>query len=121
MQYVYELIESGDIIEKTQTVAEMEACRGADTGLWQLPEGLAIRRIDIEQGGFRSSHAGWPMKCEASGCAPGQIAENVAFLRAAGVPTQFTPDGRAIYENRQHRAKALKALGLHDKSGGYGD
>ncbi len=99
----------------------MTACRGVDTDVWQLPEGLARRRIDLEHAGWTPSHSGWPMKCEASGVHPSQIAENQQFLRNHGVPTQFTPDGRAIYENRSHRARALKALGIHDKSGGYAE
>lgn len=117
LQYVYEIIKTGEIVEKTMTVAEMKACKRGEESL--LPEGLARRRIDIEHGGFKSSHAGWPMQCDASGVHPSQIRENIEYLRAAGVPTQFTPDGRAIYENRSHRAKALKALGLNDRSGGY--
>lgn len=121
MQYVYELIESGEIIEKTQTVAEMEACRGVDTGLWQLPEGLARRRHDIEQGGWRNSHQGWPMLDDAAGVHPSQIQENVEYMRKAGVPTDFHPDGRIVWRDRAHRKAGLKALGFHDRNGGYGD
>lgn len=121
MQYVFEVIESGDIVEKTMTVAEMLSCKRDDGEYFLLPEGKAKRRIDIEQGGWRSSHAGWPMLDEAAGVPPSAIAENVAFMRASGVPTSFTPDGRVIWTDRNHRKRGLKALGMYDKNAGYGD
>lgn len=64
---------------------------------------------------------GWPMNCEASGCHPSQVGEFTKMMSDEGVPTDFTPDGRAIYTSRSHRRKALKVRGMHDKDAGYSD
>ena len=65
--------------------------------------------------------AGWPMKCEASGCHREQIGEFTKMMSDAGCPTDFTSDGRAIYTSRSHRAKALRVRGMFDKNAGYSD
>ena len=65
--------------------------------------------------------AGWPLKCEASGCHRSQVPEFEKMMYQAGVPTDFTKDGRAIYRDRSHRAKALRVRGMFDKDAGYAD
>ena len=64
---------------------------------------------------------GWPLYSDAAGCHPSQIKnlERVALER--GVPTECTADGRVIFRDRAHRRAYLRAFGLHDKNGGYGD
>ncbi len=116
MNYVFEIIRSGEVVEKVMTVAEMTAAKVRDD-LWLLPEGEARRRHDIEQSGVKyGDNRGWPMYCDASGCMPNQVAEQKEFLRKAGVPTEMTPDGRTIWRDRNHRRRGLKALGLHDRN-----
>lgn len=63
----------------------------------------------------------WPMVSEAMGVQPDQIAEAAAHARSNGVPTEFTPDGRAIVRDRKHRRDLLRLYRYHDKQGGYGD
>ncbi len=69
----------------------------------------------------RVGQRGWPMECEASGCHPSQVQEFQKMMADGGVPTDFTDDGRAIYRDRSHRAKALRLRGIFDKDAGYSD
>lgn len=63
----------------------------------------------------------WPMKSDSAGVAPSQIKEAYARSVKAGVPTEFTKDGRAVLKNREHRKRYLASIGMHDNDGGYGD
>lgn len=83
---------------------------------------IAYRDIAAD---WRGRHAdnteGWPIHSDAAGCHPDQIPEMQAHLASRGVKADYTPDGRVILENRGHRRQVLRALGLHDRDGGYGD
>lgn len=63
----------------------------------------------------------WPLVSEAMGVHPKQVEEAYTDSVKKGVPTQFDKMGRAVLTNRAHRKAYLKAYGVHDKSGGYGD
>lgn len=59
----------------------------------------------------------WPMApCYASGVHASQAGELREHLRKRGCPTEVTPDGDPIYTSKEHRRKALKARGLHDRN-----
>ncbi len=60
--------------------------------------------------------AGWPIECVASGVHPDQRQELSDFLAKRGVPTEVSADGNPIYTSPQHRRKALKARGIHDRN-----
>ena len=79
------------------------------------------RDISAEHSGHIDTNANYPMKCEASGVHPHQIAEARNILNVQGTSADFTRDGRPIYTSALHRKKCLKAFGLHDRNGGYGD
>lgn len=79
------------------------------------------RDIRAEHGGRKHTPGTWPMKSDAAGVHPDQIAEARAHSIEAGVPTDFTPDGRAILTSRKHRKDYCRAIGMHDRNGGYGD
>lgn len=64
---------------------------------------------------------GWPYASEAAGVQSWQVPEQMEHDRKHGVPTTYTPDGRPVFENRDHRARYLKANGLYDRNGGYSD
>ena len=89
----------------------------------QFTLGKTVFKRDI-----RSEHAGtiqtpgnWPMKSDAAGVHPDQIQEAYRHSVTAGIPTEFTPDGRAIFTGRKHRRDYCRAIGLHDRNGGYLD
>jgi hypothetical protein len=63
----------------------------------------------------------WPMKSTALGVTPRQIPEAVAQAAAKGQRLDFTPDGRAIFDSPGHRKAVCRALGFHDRNGGYAD
>jgi len=69
-----------------------------------------------------ASLVGWkPLASRALGVHPDQVAEATESARAKGVPTEFRPDGRPVFTCRSHRKRYLRAYGLHDNDGGYGD
>lgn len=70
---------------------------------------------------YAPSPKNWPMESVAAGVNPLQIREAGEDLMKAGIPTQFTKEGAAIFEDRQHRNRVLEHLGMHDRDAGYGD
>lgn len=88
-----------------------------------LEDGRSAKRDVVEE--LRSFHspraAGWPMKSDALGVHPSQVNEARKESVRLGVPTDFTPDGRAILKDRKHRKKYAEAKGYYDRNGGYGD
>lgn len=69
----------------------------------------------------RHGIAEWPMRSVGAGCHPKQISKMEADSRKKGVPTRFASNGDAIFESRSHRRNYLRAYGMHDRDGGYGD
>lgn len=65
--------------------------------------------------------AQWPMKSDALGVHPSQIAEARELSVKFGVPTDFTPDGRAILNDPHHRRQYAESQGFYDRNGGYSD
>ena len=59
---------------------------------------------------------GWPIECVASGVNAADAKKLEKYLADKGVPTQVTADGDPIYRDPQHRKKALKARGFHDRA-----
>ncbi len=79
------------------------------------------RDIAAENAGYTDTPGAWPMKSDAAGVHPSQIGEAREHAAKVGVPTDFTPDGRAIFTSRLHRKSYCEAHGLYDRNGGYGD
>lgn len=63
----------------------------------------------------------WPMYSDALGVHPDQIEEARAHAEACGVPTDFTPDGRAILRSPKHRKLLARTLAMHDRNAGPSD
>ncbi len=115
--YCFRCPKCDNTFEEVRRVKDYEApavCLDCDCDAW--------RDLRVEHSGIRDSGcAAWPKYCDASGVHPDQIPEAREHLRSRGVPTDFLPDGRAVYTSRGHRKKALKAVGMHDRNAGYGD
>jgi len=79
------------------------------------------RDIRSEHASFKNTPGNWPMASDAAGVHPDQIQEASRVAVEKGVPTNFTPDGRAVFTSRQHRKAYCRTIGLHDRNGGYGD
>lgn len=62
-----------------------------------------------------------PLASEALGVHPKQINEAKKDAAEKGVQTDFTPDGRPLFRDRDHRNRYLSAYGYFDRDGGYGD
>lgn len=63
----------------------------------------------------------WPLVSLAAGVHPSQVDEARTRAKNAGVPTDFTPDGRVVFKSRQHRKEYCQLRGFHDNDGGFGD
>lgn len=72
---------------------------------------------------YRGSVTHWNgMASDAAGVNPIQIPEMKEALRKAGAPCDFHPrTGQAIFTSRAHRQQVVRAMGLHDRNGGFGD
>ncbi len=62
-----------------------------------------------------------PNLSESAGVHPEQVTEAMDDAKHKGVPTDFLPDGRAVFTSRKHQARYLKAYGYHNNDGGFGD
>lgn len=67
------------------------------------------------------SPGAWPLISDAAGVHPEQIEDAMQGAKNLGVPTDFTAEGQAIFRDRDHRRRFLRAHGYFDKHGGYGD
>lgn len=65
--------------------------------------------------------ATYPLKSETLGVHSSQRMDAIQESIDVGVPTDFTPDGKAVLESPGHRKRYAEALGYFDKDGGYGD
>lgn len=97
------------------TDADREAIRNAAktiaTGDGATPE---------EQAG--ASLVGWkPIASEACAVHPRRRKEAIESAIKKGVPTEFNFKGQPIFTSRSHRKQYLKAYGMHDNDGSYGD
>lgn len=118
--YCYREPRSGKVHEVVMTVSEM--LRREKGGKLTLDDGTKVERCyEVEHGGFRNTPGNWPMKSDALGCHPDQVKEFEQHCASLGVPTRYTSDGRAVLENREHRRRLLRAMGYHDRDGGYSD
>ena len=86
----------------------------------KAPEHVVLENNAIAVRDFGAEHAprqaggGWPIKCVASAVKPNQAQALRDLFKREGLSVQVTNDGRPIYENAQHRKRALKVRGFHD-------
>ncbi len=117
--YVYKKA-NGVHVTIVMSIAQMEAQQDKNGCLTVDGEKLT-RDIPAEHNGFAHKPGNWPMKSDAAGVAPSQVQEAYEKSVKDGVPTQFTPDGRAIFTSAGHRKRYCESVGLYDRNGGYRD
>ena len=101
------------------TIAEM--CKLETSGGLVIGKVQWLRDLISEHGGFRRT-SGWPMKSDAAGVHPTDALDAMKGAVKIGVPTEFdTKTGQAVFRDRPHRRAYLKAMGMHDRNGCYGD
>ena len=62
-----------------------------------------------EGNGFRRE-SGYPYESDQWGCQPSQVKEFTEHARKMGCPTEYTKEGRVIYESPSHHRKFLKCV-----------
>ena len=73
-------------------------------------------------GGTQAYGAGNPLTSLAMSCHPDQAGEYNAAMQAHGVQgVEYDQRGRCKITSRRGRVQAMRAFGLHDRDGGYGD
>jgi hypothetical protein len=119
--YVYVDRNTGEKFELMMTISEMMRRQKPDGTIKH--DGRTLHRsIAAEHHGVSSTPGNWPMRSDAAGVHPSQTGEAYSESVKLGVPTRFDPQtGQAIFESRSHRRDFLKAKGMFDRSGGYGD
>jgi hypothetical protein len=58
----------------------------------------------------------YPHNSMAAGVHPRQVGEAMEHAKKNGVPTDFTPDGQAIFTSRNHRRAYLRLLNMRDNN-----
>jgi len=73
-------------------------------------------------GGACGLHTGgWPMYSDALAVHPSLRVQAEKDAAAKGCPTEFLPDGRPVFRDRNHRKQFLQTYGYFDRNAGYGD
>jgi len=112
--------------ERFMSCAQLDAIKVRskdDTNRYRVPS-LGVCWIDVaaQQRSVAATPSTYPMECDAAGVHPSQIREHQEKIKEiAGVATQYTPDGRAIFRDAAHRKRHCEAIGLYDRNGGYSD
>lgn len=78
-------------------------------------DGAIIRDLAAETGGAMTD---WtvPLESNAAGVLPNQVAEARDYAKKHGIPIEYKRDGTAMFKSKRSRDRALRALGLVDKS-----
>jgi len=111
--------QDGEIVEKYFAMKDAPKFGASIT----LPDGrAAVRDVQAEHGHMRVTGGNWPMWSTFAGCHPDQIPEMKEQLRSCGTDADYDPKtGDVCFRSRGHRAEVLRALGMFDRSAGYGD
>lgn len=111
--------EKGEFVEGGRTITRFFGMRD-DIPQTLMQEGdLYKRDILADQGKVAHRPGNWPLYSEAAGVVPEQIGEAREECRKAGVPTEFTTDGRAVFTDPGHRRRYMKHAGLRDLASFY--
>lgn len=119
--YIYKDKKTGLSIELFMTISEMLRRQKKDGSIKH--EGRIYHRcVASEHRGVSSTPENWPMLSDAAGINPSECERAWNESVSMGVPTQYHPEtGQAIFESRSHRKAWLKAKGMYDRNGSYGD
>ncbi len=101
---------SGKTVERRFSMADVPASVEVDGE-------RALRDYRAEWAGRRDPGDLWPIYSDGLGVHPSQVKQVEAESKAAGIPTHFTKDGRAVLESRSHRRRYLRYRGFIDRDG----
>jgi hypothetical protein len=89
----------------------------------EFDERFPPKPIEVPNALMETSKA-WPRLSDSWGVGKGQKEKAEETMRKLGVPTEYVPDGSGGYSakilNNEHQRKLLKATGMHNNDGGYG-
>ncbi len=106
--YCYQT-EAGEIIEEVHVM-------GSAPKTITTADGQTAKRCFAAENSTVPPTTGWPMECVGSGVNSADRGKLETLLKDRGVPTKVSADGNPIYNNANHRKKALKARGFFDKN-----
>jgi len=99
------------------TIPEVIRVHGKTARRDRQAEGVPRGVVKGSKTPVKQGHGKWPMEpCFASGVNANQAQELRDYLAKRGCPTEVTKDGDPIYTSAEHRRKALKLRGMHDKN-----
>jgi hypothetical protein len=82
---------------------------------------IFTRDIQAEHRGTAHTAGNWPMLSDAFAVDPDARADASREAAQKGVPTDFAPDGRAIFRDAAHRRDYCRAYHAFDRNAGFSD
>ncbi len=112
--------ESGEVVALSLSFAEFD--KRVKDGKIKLDDGETASYSWDQHKLTSTVPSTYPMVCTAAGVHPAQIKDQVEHLKKMGLGfIEHTSDGDPIFQDRNQRKRVCEALGLYDRSGGYGD
>lgn len=111
---------SGEVVEVFLSFADFD--RLVKDGKYTMDGGEVVTYSWDQHKLTSTTPSNWPQVCSAAGVHPDQIKDQVEHLKKMGCGfIEHTADGDPVFQDRNQRKRVCEALGLYDRSGGYGD
>lgn len=118
--YVYKT-EDGGLHEVSMTIEEMMDRQAGGDSITLDDGRVGTRNFRAEQCDMqRNKRCGlWPRTSAAVGVGEDQVEKAYKDSLDRGIPTEFTPEGDAVFRTKGHEAAYLKNIGFHHLDGAY--
>lgn len=110
---IYEFTDGTNTVTLVMTVAQYEAKKTGPDSI--LHDGKELKRVYDFRATAKAPVVRRQLVSESLGVHPTQIPQRMEECRKSGVPTEFTPDGRVLFNGLDHRRKYMKLYGNVDR------
>lgn len=122
--YIFRDDATGETVEQVYPVTSVPESVTVGNAVYKrdaMAEILTQHRQVRENSRYIVKHPHKKICSDAMGVLPSQIPEALADAKSRGVKIEFDSEGTAMWNSRKERKDYCRAIGAHDRDGGYGD